>query len=193
MNILLAYSGGHGLKDHLPDIIRSSVISGATLSQLKDVIKYTNLIPHTSRPSHIYIIAGVPDIAQKLKGPNYTDCIYIGDPNNTIERINSHMEALADTVLEHGSTPIFCTITAINITKYTRKTSTLKHEPHYPDMQTRIDTIIESINDHIINTNIHSDVSTPWLHKTITYRHGKGGGGISKRTTERFISWSTCH
>ena len=187
MNILLASSGGHGLKDHLPDITRSRVISGAILSQLKDVIKYSNIISHTSRPSHVYIIAGIPDITQKLKGPNYTECIYIGDPDKTIEHIKSNMKALADTTLEHGGTPIFCTITAINITKYnnflknTRKTSALKHAQHYPDMQTQIDTIIDSINNHIINTNINSNVSTPWLHKTITYRHGKVGRAYRKK------------
>ena len=56
---------------------------------------------------------------------------------------------------------MFCTITAINITKYnnfltnTRKTSILKHEHQYPDIETQIDTVIEAINNNIVYTNIY--------------------------------------
>ena len=71
---------------------------------------------------------------------------------------------------------IFCTITAINITKYnnflnnTRKTSILKHEHWYPDIETQIDTVIEAINNIVYKKYIF----TAWLTQTIRCRHEKG-------------------
>jgi lysophospholipase L1-like esterase len=77
-----------------------------------------------------------------------------------------------------GAKPIFCTIANINITKYnhqllhSNKTHSLLHTHNYPTMQEQINTIIDTINTYIKQTNIENKVSTPFCHSAIKTRKG---------------------
>ena len=197
MNILVASSRGVGMKERIgkgvpgASLSSSHVMPGGTLNQITD--KAIEAIPdtiHTSALPHIYIIAGVPDITHKLKGRQsgryYTESVYTGDPDNTIQNIKSRIDTCAAAIIRKGAKPIFSTISPINLDKYNNnllqsgKTCTLKHTYEYPNMQKHIDHIIAQINTHIRLTNRQTGVSTPFTHTAVLKRHGKGRKGYYK-------------
>ena len=105
---------------------------------------------------HTYILAGTNDITTltRNKKQHYKECIYTENKDDTIAHIIRDMAICEATIRRNHATPIFCTITPMNITKYNHSllqsnaTHTLKHEHEYDNWQTQIDTIIEDINTH---------------------------------------------
>ena len=186
MNILLATSRGGGLETLIKGkntINKNHVILGAPLSKLTE--RATTIIPprHTTiLPSHVYILAGVPDISKKIKGrkgQKYTECIYTDTPDNTIASLITAINTCADTIKGQGATPIFCTITDINIKDYNThllkegKTLHLHHTHQYENMQASVEFITVNVNNHIITINKENGVSTPFLHMAIKQRRGQ--------------------
>lgn len=185
MNILLASSRGGGIEHLMPrDItIISHVMPGANMRDLEKrantVIPPTHLTQDTT---HVYILAGIPDITNKLtkhsRTHHYTECIYTGNPQQTIQDIKDNMRKLEHTIKQKGATPIFCTITNMNIEKYNKqlkrakKTYTLHHTDNYAQMQEHVNTVINSINNHIRETNRANNIGTPFFHSAIRKRIG---------------------
>ena len=56
-------------------------------------------------------------------------------------------------------------------------TSVLKHSENYPQMQSDVNTIIDTLNDHIYEINKLTNVSTPFLHSTIMEKGGQRNPG----------------
>ena len=199
MNVLLATSRGYDLKDKTPKEVplTARVISGGSLKKLNSIAKSSPSIASprfSTTPTHVYIMAGIPDITEKLHGPhNYTECIYNNTPQSTIQNIKIDMQEIANTIISRGAKPIFGTIAPINILKYNtflkekRKTSMLKHTHQYDDMQQKVDHIITELNEHIKTTNSTNDLATPFFHMDITKRHSKGGRGY------RTIHWDNLY
>ena len=199
MNVLLATSRGYDLKDKTPKEVplTARVISGGSLKKLNSIAKSSPSIASprfSTTPTHVYIMAGIPDITEKLHGPhNYTECIYNNTPQSTIQNIKMDMQEIANTIISRGAKPIFGTIAPINILKYNtflkekRKTSMLKHTHQYDDMQQKVDHIITELNEHIKMTNSTNDLATPFFHMDITKRHSKGGRGY------RTIHWDNLY
>ena len=69
MNVLLAASRGGGLEEHMKDGIKLKphIFSGGSFSLLTSKVTETLPPPYiqTSAPTHIYIMAGIPDITKK--------------------------------------------------------------------------------------------------------------------------------
>ena len=190
MNILLASSRRVGTKEVMDKeyplrMPKATVRPGASLIRLNHIAKTELILPrHTSTPTHVYIITGIPDITVKLNERyprKYTECIYRGDPITTVNSFKLNMNTLADTLTKLGATPIFCTIPGTNIRKYNNflhnirhKTCELRHESQYDAMQSNVDDIILQLNEHIKKTNISKGQATPCLHTAIRKRRGKG-------------------
>ena len=81
-------------------------------------------------------------------------------------------------MIRRRALPIFATITRISIADYNNwfveknMTSVLKHSENYPQMQSDVNTIIDTLNDHIYEINKLTNVSTPFLHTTIMEKRG---------------------
>ena len=96
-------------------------VSGGRIIYITD--QASTVIPPAHRykeKTHIYIMAGIPDITVKThKGPgHYTECIYTEDTQQTIHRVTEIIRKGELTIKNQGEIPIFCTITSSNIEKY---------------------------------------------------------------------------
>ena len=84
-------------------------------------------------------------------------------------------------ILKRKALPVFSTIPKFNLTKYNNslltegKTSDLRFSNQYEKMQDAINTVVDSINDYILQLNIKTRVSTPFLHHTVMERRGRKG------------------
>ena len=189
MNVLVATSRGGGLDSLTKQGIqlKGHVHPGAKLMDLHHDINdpKCHIIPpsqSSTENTHIYILAGTNDITTLTrKHPHihpYTECIYTETPTETIAHIKRDMAKCADTIRDKGATPIFCTITPLNIEKYNQSlitknwTRTLTHQDNYNTWQQQIDTIMHDLNEHIIETNNTNNLATPLCHKAIITHHG---------------------
>ena len=185
MNIIVASSRGAKLNEHgISKDITVSVTSGGTLNQLKDqALKITAPSSRLGRRDHIYFVGGVPDITKLVKNyrERYRECIYDEEPSVTAERHLAAMKDCQRCFLERGALPIFSTIPKVHLTKYNvynllnSKTSSLKLTDKYSDMQTKLDTAIDIINQNIYELNKKIQITTPFLHHSIRERRGVQG------------------
>lgn len=183
MNILLASSRGGGLSDHMDDNVKSYVYPGGSFKKLNYEAKTKIPSPHLHHnKTLVYILAGIPDITTKLnryKPTRYTECIYRGDTETSIDNIKRDIDTLEHTIINLGAVPIFCTITHMNISLYNAslkqkgKTTQLYYTKDYNTMQTKIEHIIEQVNYYIIGKNSNNHVSTPYCHSAIKTRKGR--------------------
>lgn len=184
MNYLLATSRGGGVEKLMPKDtpIKSCVIPGGTYNMLGN--RLAEIIPPptlSGAPTHIYILAGIPDITHKVHHHSihhHTECIYTDNPTDTLNTVKSKIDMISNKVDSLGAKPIFCTITNINVSKYnehllhSNKTSTLLHKHQYKDMQEKINTIIDNANKYIREKNRANALSTPFCHSAIRKRMG---------------------
>lgn len=181
MNIIVASSRGYGLKDHLPSGTSVDVNPGAKLKFLTSRVPC--LVPHPHKlksPPSVYIIAGIPDLTEKLTSKNpryrYTECIFVEEPEVAANRVKQEIVISKQSMCDYGVRPIFCTIPKMNIRIYNnsllkkRKTLSLLHSDHYTDMQIRLNKTIDLLNSFIIQCNIDSRVCTPCLNTTVKTR-----------------------
>ena len=191
MNVLIATSRGGGLKEDIAKEglpIQAYVSVGATLDRLNQEIlnPKINVIPSSSSsassPIHAYILGGTNDITilkkQFTRTHIYKECLYEDTIDHTITKIKNNMENLTKSLSDKGAKVIFCTITPFNIAQYNQsllddgKTHSLRHQHRYEQMQSQIDEIIETLNNHIIQLNSAKNLTTPLLHRAIMKHHG---------------------
>ena len=204
MDFLVATSRGADIqkfaKDEHSVILPTYVHSGATVPELTKILedKVYNFSSPSSSPTkntHIYILAGSNDITHidnrhPSRHIKYRECTYTGNVTDTIENIKQNITECSDTIKSLNATPIFCTITPVNIKDYNqhmlrkRWTHTLIHEDKYPVWQSQIEEIIESVNTFIIHLNSSNSLTTPLCHKCIIRHHGKRRRGF------KAISWN---
>ena len=186
MNFLLATSRGGGIETLMDrdTHITNLTYPGATLDRLNNIAKHNITYSTHGNPTHIYILAGIPNITHKIKHHyprTYTECIYTGNKEQTVLMIKDKFSTIAKTINDKGGKPIFCTITNTNIAHYnnsllaSRKTHTLKYSHRYDTMQADITYIIDELNYYLRQVNKENKVSTPFCHGAIRTKKGKTG------------------
>ena len=159
MNILIAASRGGGLASMIRGYnVIQDVSPGATLRELTGRAIVRIPPPDCSNnKSHVYIMAGIPDITDNHTSQNrhyrYTECTYTEHSNDTITRLKKEIKHCTDTITAAGAIWIFCTITHVSITDYNNnhllkegKTTILHHQAHNTDMQIKLEATINEIN-----------------------------------------------
>ena len=205
MNIMVSSSRGGGLAGRFDKTLKEhkvmcNVVSGGRIEKLTE--KALTLIPPTHRykeKTHIYIMAGLPDITVKThKGHgHYTECIYMEDTRHTINRVTKIIREGAEAITKAGAMPIFCTINSCDIEKYNKhlltshETSYLKHQDKYKEMQERLEIAIIEINAYIVKLNSSISMSTPYCHAQIHKRRGGSKKGYYKWLYDRL--WDGVH
>ena len=185
MNVIVASSRGYGLKQHLPKGTHVDVNPGAKLKYLTERVACIIAHPQKLRKNPCaYIVAGIPDLTEKLKSQNpsyrYTETIFVEEPEAAASRIKIEITNCQKIISNQGIKPIFCTIPKMKIETYNnsllkkRKTSILLHSEYYSDMQLRLNQTIDLLNSFIIDCNCSSRVATPCLNTTIKKRRGSG-------------------
>jgi len=184
MNILVASSRGGGLARRITKHqVKCRVTSGGKISELtKEAV---TLIPPVHRyrlKTHVYIMAGLPDITVKTKsthqGEIYTEVTYTEDIQDTVNRVTNEIKIGEEKIKEAGATPIFCTITSCSIESYNQhlltsgSTKHLLHQNSYKEMQSNLESAIKEVNAFIISTNNANNISTPYCHSVIHRRRG---------------------
>ena len=211
MNILIASSRGGGLDRHVESHIHveSYVYPGANIDRLTQIVKHKIPPPYlNTTPTHVYLLTGIPDITQKIKGGShhkpYTECIYTGNTRVTVSNIKDKLDQFEKAVKDKKAIPIFCTITNMNIQLYnehllkTHKTHTLHHTANYHKMQPLIDTIIYQVNyrekhckqsQHTILPQCHThqkgkqeNTQQILLHRQLGWAFGRGTRHIRHKT-----------
>ena len=189
MNILVSSSRGGGLKALLPRGTVVDVNPGGTYNDLKERVDVLLPPPHRLRQTpHVYVLGGVPDITELVKSKSarryhYRESIFVYESDFTIERVRNEIRLCRSHILRKGATPIFCTIPKFHLAMYNNSlvdknmTSFLLHSEHYADMQSRIDKVIDNLNDFIIQLNLQINMRTPCIHTSIRKRRGRSGHG----------------
>ena len=182
MSIILATSRGADLADHLPFGTTVKVMPGAKLQDLKDEAK--KILPPPSsrivRRQHVYFLCGVPDLStlQKNNSPKYRECIYNFEPLTKAQQYQNQLRECRDEILRCGALPIFATIPKFNLEIYNNHllaknyTTYLQYQDDYKEMQTKLNTTIDSVNTYIYSLNKDTNVSTPFIHCSIMQRRG---------------------
>ena len=189
MNVLVAASRGGGLKEMMPNghLDEAVVKPGGSLRKLTKEALSLLPPPHRNRTtSHVYILAGIPDISEKVSSDDpqywYMESIFTEEPQSAIQRVKVEIDQCSQAIIRAGAIPIFCTITKFNIRNHNNnflligKTRFLQHSQYYPDMQQRLNIIIDEINDYIMHINQRLGMSTPMCHRAICQRRGSRGG-----------------
>ena len=188
MNILIAASRGGGLASMIRGFnVTEDVNPGASLRELTG--RAIARIPPpgcATNKTHVYILAGIPDITDKHTSQNryyrYTECTYTENSNATIARLKKEIQTCKNQIIAAGAIPIFCTITHVSIAEYNKhllnegKTTILYHQDHYTEMQIQLEVTINEINHYIDTVNHSQNMSTPMCHSAIRHRRGKKGG-----------------
>ena len=182
MSVILASSRGEGLQGYLPAGTTVTFIPGAKLADLTDKAKA--IIPPPSsriiKRTHVYFLCGVPDLSklEKSYNPKYRECIFDKDPSALADQYKNQLRSTQQEILRHGALPIFPTIPKFSLEIYNNhqleknNTSYLKHQENYKQMQSDLDSVIDSVNSYIHILNKSINVSTPFLHNTIRQRRG---------------------
>ena len=79
MNILVANSRGAGLRELIPKNIidRVDFRPGAKLKQISQITAHSIKGHRLCDKTHVYVMAGIPDITNKTKSDNYEEVIFI--------------------------------------------------------------------------------------------------------------------
>ena len=194
MNVLLATSRGCGINPLLPKgtldnqvVIRGGLFKKLT-SEVSGAVK--NLV-HCGLPTHVYVLAGINDITEKLTSTNpsywYTEVIFVNNKDSVVQDLKESIDDCAHTIKRCGARPVFCTITNMNLDKYNNhllsrpitkqpSTSILHHSDFYAQMQEQLNLAIQEINHYIVKVNRDNKVSTPNCHTAIRKKMGRGKG-----------------
>ena len=180
MNILAGDSRARGLKNGIPRLSRSIVISGGTIDKVTEAVVESLKNRYFHTPPHVYVFAGINDLTRLVKDHrrHYTECIFDTDTQTAIHTVTQKFNTCIHSIQQAGGIPILCTITSANIEKYNKYmlhnfwTRHLEHTHEYPTMQRNLNLAIDTINAYIANTNRNSGVSTPFTHTAIKKRTG---------------------
>lgn len=189
MNIIVGSSRARDIGS-LPPLkgdltVRTLSKPGGRYHQMNEMIEQQIINDHGGPPlfpgiNHYYIFCGLCDITTKLRAKNYEEVVYQELPQTTLSRVTTKIDNLKQFILDQGGIPIFCTIVPQHIATWNfhrlniHRTSHLKHSKHYEEMQSNLMIVLEQINQHIIATNLISNVATPKLHSSVLHNQGKG-------------------
>ena len=119
MNILVATSRGRDLNSLIPTTthkVTCRVYPGAGIPKLtSEATKILQNPAYITQDTHIYIMGGINDITEKLKGPNYTEIVYTHDTDETANKVINYLETCSTQIRTHGAKAIFTTLTSCDI------------------------------------------------------------------------------
>lgn len=179
MNYIVATSRGRKLQASLTNTSTGMcVLPGAKLSTLVatalSVIRTANT--KGSKPGHMYIMAGIPDLTIKLKDKNYQEVIFMGSPPETVPGYEVQLSKAASAIMGLGWKPVFCPIIPMSLRDWNVpcRTTYLIHYHHYNDMQVLLENTIIDINHIIRAVNKSNRVHTPNIQRNIiNVDHGR--------------------
>ena len=160
---------------------------GGRYADMKALIDQ-HLIYHHGGPnlnhgqSHVYVVAGLCDITEKIKNKNshYQEIIFRENPEIAITRIKSSIKDLQSYILSQNLIPIFCTIVPSHLEKQNLHSFDKGYTDHldfisqYHNMQDEAMKVFEHLNTHIPIINSSLNMATPNVHNSVF--HNKSGG-----------------
>ena len=187
MNIIVVTSRGRGLREIMSRRENTilSVHPGANLELLED--EALQLLDDVSdnTDTHVYFVAGLPDVTQRLKRSFYLRGHYrkydeVTMPDFDAEKITkdivSKYESTAVKIKKTNATPVFCTICPMSLATWNRRrlsqhrTAYLSKFPSYTPMQAKHEEVILKVNQSIHLLNRANNMNTPRLANPVIYR-----------------------
>ena len=112
-------SRGKGLEDALYSLPENPIINPHFIvrpgTPILDLTREAeNIITHSSTPNsliHVYFIAGLIDITEKIKDHIYEEVIFNESPESAPPRVMSLIYQSSKSILKTGATPCYATIT----------------------------------------------------------------------------------
>ena len=127
---------------------------------------------------HVYFLAGLTDITEKITDQNYQEVIFIDSPVDANHKMEMKYYDSSNKIKQLGSHPCYCTIAPMHLDKWNshrlskHKTSHLQHFRQYADMQELLIQTIVTANQFITSLNIANDMFTPRIASDILYKSG---------------------
>jgi hypothetical protein len=158
---------------------------GAKISHMHELARDCVIMHHGSDESdgklHIYLLVGICDITSRCKEHRYEETIF--DTNNAESIVSNaidNLNMIHKYVLSENAIPIICTIYPLSLISWNstrrsqNKTSNLQYLDQYVNMQPKLESTIEAINNHIFTLNKSLNMSTPDLAKQLKHNRSKG-------------------
>ena len=166
---------------------------GAKLSELAD--QACEILEKSNNPSqiHIYFMAGLCDVTQKIKNREWVRCrdghweralynevIFDGSWHDSPKAITDKIEEIQSRIMSYEAKPCFltiptCSLHTWNTTRLNKfKTCHLLHHHQYPDMQENLNKTLWEVNHKIIEINSTTKMFTPKIADTIMVNSGPG-------------------
>lgn len=187
MNFIIGDSRVRGLKDIVPNLIYTEVWSrpGARVENLFEMVEGVTILHHgvENARSHIYVSIGICNLTERLKGsrPKYEEVVFNKTKFNEYKvKLYNEMLSLTKYAKSQYSVVIFCTIYPLNLSIWnhhrlnTKRTSYLKFEAEYSQMQFDLEEAVSEFNKFIIKINSETGLSTPMLGRDFFRNRGKG-------------------
>ena len=182
MNYLVANSRGTGLRDLIPKSQFQKVLyrPGAKFRNLCDLAISIHNQSNSPDNTHVYILAGITDITDKIKSGNYQEVVFKDQIEIAISKVMNTIRTTKTRLEKHKIKVIFCTVSTMNIDKWNttrlnqKKTSHLNYTSQYQNMQSNLNKALDAINSQIVEINRESNFHTPLVHKAVKHPKGKG-------------------
>ena len=187
MDLVMCTSRGKGLEDALYSLPENPIINPHFIvrpgTPILDLTREAeNIITHSSTPNsliHVYFIAGLIDITEKIKDHIYEEVIFNESSESAPPRVMSLIYQSSKSILNTGATPCYATITPMHLNTWNEhrlnihRTSYLLHHNHYDSMQTNLNKAVTEINSLITELNIRNHIQTPRLAQHTLYKPGQ--------------------
>ena len=127
---------------------------------------------------HVYFLVGINDITTMTRDGAYEEVTIEGNQEIVFESMKSKIENLTSQVKSLGCKPCVCTIAPMDIKKWNlhrlgcNRTSHLKFQDKYSDMQTTIEGALIKINKFIVELNMENNMVTPFTADAVMQKKG---------------------
>ena len=190
MNIVLCSSRGKCLLplNERPDTTVSVRGGGKYTSLTKEAVEHLERLQYHPGPKLVYLVAGLPDITQKLKHSfwmngryhDYEEVIFCESDTaeSNSNRVINNIRSSAASIVSAGGIPVFSTVLSCDISAWNKtrlgqhKTSHLIYYNRYQPMQEKLLDSTKLINSFILHENSLNQAATPKLAQPIFYKRG---------------------
>lgn len=139
----------------------------------------THIINHSPIPNsqiHVYFIAGLIEITEKITDTHYQEIIFNDSYFHTESTTIPIFQQCADIITTTNARPCFATITPMHIETWNNirlqqnHTSYLLHHNQYESMQYNLNKATAAVNQRITELNIANNMQTPRLAQHCFYK-----------------------
>jgi hypothetical protein len=182
MNILLCTSRGRSIEPLLKPITdngienRVAYFTGASINRLANEAESMLIDSNLRNPNtHFYVIAGIPDLTQKISDKNnqYEEVIFREQPEIAAQRVIRLYHRLIDRITTLNASVIICPIIPSSIKKWNftrlhqKKTLYLEFPNYYSTWQTNLQMSITLANKQITEINRLNNLCTPFITRPV--------------------------